>query len=317
MLGKRTIHVSVPGAIPFTIAAIQGLEKEETSTMGNRSKAKAGTNGETAKAEGKFSLISDEKLIALYQNLLKCSTRSKANGALRGHEAAVVGTAIDLGPGDVICFHEHGLHPGAPDGATIQNLLLAQAAGLRTSSRAVKPKANPKTKNGAATASGEPFVPTAIATALAHKTKKNGKIAVVFSSGHSHNGLREAIEIASVHGLPMIFVQPSNGKVTANGAKPKTAKNSTQPEIPWFPEITVDSNDLVAVYRVANESISRARLGRGPTVIACLPFSVPNSGNRNGRRAQDPVSNMEHYLRAKGLFDSKLKRGTLTEPATR
>jgi len=285
--------------------------------MGNRSKATAGTSGTTANAEGKFSLISDEKLIALYQNLLKCSVgvrpSAMSNGALRGHEAAVVGLAIDLGPGDVVCFQEHGVHPGAPGGATIQNLLLAQAPGRRGSSRAVKSKPNPRS-NGTATASGEPFVHTAIGTALAHKTKKNGKIAVVFSSAHSPNGLREAVEIASVHGLPMIFVQQSNGKVTANGTKPKPAKDSTKPEIPWFPEMTVDSNDLVAVYRVANEAISRARLGRGPTVIECLPLHLSGPGNGNGRHASDPISNMEHYLRAKGLFDPKIKRDTRSEP---
>lgn len=284
--------------------------------MGNRSKAKAETNGEVSNAEGKFSLISDEKLIALYQNLLKCSketrTGANANGAIRGHEAAVVGLAIDLGPGDIVCFQEGGLHAGASDGATIQNLLHAQAPGRRGSSRAVKAKPDSRTGNGAATDSAEPVVHTAIGTALAQKTKKNGKISVVFSSAHSPNRLREAVEIASVHGLPMIFVQQSNGKANGNGTRPKSpkTKKSTQPQIPWLPEITVDSNDLVAVYRVANESISRARLGGGPTVIECLPFRLTDPGNRNVRHAPDPVANMEHYLRAKGLFDPKIKRDT-------
>lgn len=282
--------------------------------MGNRSKARAETNGGTEKAEGKFSLISDEKLIALYRNLLECSrgTRRGANGesAFRGHEAAVVGAAIDLGPGDVICFQEGRLHPGVSEGATIKNLLAAQAPARRGSSRTLKAKANSSTKNGAAASSSEPVVHAAIGTALANKTRRNGKIAVVFSSVASPNGLREAIEIASVHGLPMIFVQQSNGKANGNGAKPKTTKrkNPTQPEVPWFPEITVDSNDLVAVYRVANEAISRARLGRGPTVIECLPFGLGARGSRNGRLAPDPVSNMEHYLLAKGLFDPRLRR---------
>ena len=291
--------------------------------MGNRSKPHAETSGETANAEGKFSLISDEKLIALYRNLLKCCMGNhpgtNANGALRGHEAAIVGTAIDLGADDVVCFQEGGLHPGAPDGATIQNLLLAPLHSLRNSPRNLNAKANASTLNGAGPTPGESFVHAAIGTALAHKTKKNGKIAVVFSSGHSPDRLREAVEIASVHGLPMVFVRQTNRKANGNGTKPRSSrsKNSTPAEIPWFPEITVDSNDLVAVYRVANEAISRARLGRGPTVIECLPFRLIAAGNRNGRPASDPVSNMEHYLRAKGLFDPEIKRETLRELKTR
>ena len=282
--------------------------------MGNRSKAKAETNGATAKADGKFSLISDQKLIALYQHLLKCSMRTRsgarANVALRGQEAAVVGTAIDLESGDVLCFQERGLHPGAPDGATIQNLLTAEAPDPRGLSKLRK--MNAAMQNGTRPGTGDAYVHTAIGTALAHKTRKNGKIAVVFSSEQAAHGLREAVEIASIHGLPMIFVQQWKSKRNGNGAKPKSplSKKSSQPEVPWFPEITVDSNDLVAVYRVANEAISRARLGRGPTVIECLPFSTSDSGSRNGRLARDPVSNMEYYLRAKGLFDPETKRAT-------
>ena len=36
-----------------------------------------------------------------------------------------------------------------------------------------------------------------------------------------------------------------------------------------FPGITVDGNDIVAVWRVTQESIHRARSGAGPTLIEC------------------------------------------------
>jgi TPP-dependent pyruvate/acetoin dehydrogenase alpha subunit len=85
------------------------------------------------------------------------------------------------------------------------------------------------------------------------------------------------------------------------------------------PAISVDGNDAVAIYRVASESISRARQGRGPTLIDCqsfrifgssrvpLPKANPSSGN--GRSVvipagmnDDPITNMEQYLSRKGLF---------------
>src|SRR5437762_9900737 len=78
--------------------------KGQSRTMGNRRNGKTEPNG-AATAEGKFSLISNEKLIALYQNLLKYGRIGRRggssngnHGATHGHHAAMIGTAIDLGP---------------------------------------------------------------------------------------------------------------------------------------------------------------------------------------------------------------------------
>jgi len=169
-------------------------------------------------------------------------------------------------------------------------------------------------RKGSASENGRPassFVHAAIGTALAYKTAANGKIAVVY--GTDPDPLQEAIHIASVHSLPIIFVQQSTGdarRTLGNGHKTRNAKEAPA-QTPWFPVIAVDAHDVVAVYRVANESISRARLGRGPTLIEYQPFTLP-SAKRNGRHA-DPVLNMEHYLRAKGLFDPRLKDGSAAE----
>ena len=68
--------------------------------------------------------------------------------------------------------------------------------------------------------------------------------------------------------------------------------------------IPVDGADVVAVYRVATESISHARRGNGPTLIDCLPYCI------EGEPKDDPLRKMEVYLSHKGLFDPKLKSGT-------
>jgi pyruvate dehydrogenase E1 component alpha subunit len=264
---------------------------------------------------GKFSLISDEKLIGLYTNLLKCRTADRQfNGNSNGksspfvsREAALVGTAIDLGAGDLVCSLDRGLLAGLSDGTAIDKLLVDSANGrLFIAKNGVNGK-------GAAVPS---FVHSAIGTALACKTSKNEKVAVIYSAGTDSDSLSEAIHVASVHGLPIIFVQcmeGDSGRPGANSKRDQRKKDSTE-ETPWFPCITVDTNDVVAVYRVANEAISRARLGRGPTVIECRPFLLDGKHQkRNGRHATDPVLKMENYLRAKGLFDPKLKGETTTK----
>jgi len=260
----------------------------------------------TATPNGKFSLISDEKLIGLYANLLKCRAVD-LNGASHGHrgsysdrEAALVGTAIDLGPGDLLCSFDGELLVGLSEGNAIEILADFIHNGLSTANDVVNGKGS----------AGSSFAHTAIGTALAYKTAKNGKVAIIYSAGANSDSLHEAIHIASVHGLPIIFVRCSDGDSGRSSAilERTRRKKDSAAETPWFPKITVDTHDVVAVYRVADEAISRARLGRGPTVIECRPFLLNGKPDqRNGLHAADPVLKMEHYLRAKGLFDPKLK----------
>jgi pyruvate dehydrogenase E1 component alpha subunit len=283
-------------------------------TRKGKGQPKAGAKSSLADVStpsGKFSLISDKKLIGLYTNLLKCRDLNRElngpsngnGGSTLGREAALVGTSIDLGSGDMVWSLERGLLTALSRESALETLLVNSvhhgSNGLSTG------------KNSAigSSAAAFSFTHVAIGTALANKTARNGKIAVVYS-GEAHSGaLRETIHIAAVHALPIIFVQHLDGgsprpRADAPTRRRKIAAGAT----PWFPIITVDTHDVVAVYRVAFEAISRARSGQGPIVIECQPFPVnAKAGFRNGRHADDPVQNMEHYLRTKGLFDPKLK----------
>jgi pyruvate dehydrogenase E1 component alpha subunit len=274
--------------------------------------AKAVPPGKDTRPEG-FSLISNEKLMALYANLLKCriieerlapvSVRVERNGAsasLAGYEAGTVGVAIDLGSDDAICSHDRGLLTGFPDGAAIDSLLLWSGVGVP--SNGFHPSKS-GLRNG--TGSARPdhaHTQAALGAALAHKTSKNGKVAIVFGNESASDSWREALHIATVHALPMIFVLHKSGK-PAGRSRTSDAKQFAKPDAPWFPSITVDSNDVVAIYRVANEAITRARLGRGPTLIECQPFRLNGS--------HDPILNMENYLLGKGLLRPETKSGIL------
>jgi pyruvate dehydrogenase E1 component alpha subunit len=39
-----------------------------------------------------------------------------------------------------------------------------------------------------------------------------------------------------------------------------------------MPGVTVDGNDVLAVYDAASEAVSRARVGDGPTLVECLTY---------------------------------------------
>jgi TPP-dependent pyruvate/acetoin dehydrogenase alpha subunit len=142
----------------------------------------------------------------------------------------------------------------------------------------------------------------ATSVALANKMKKNGKIAVIFSSdGYSSSECwHKSLARAGSHRLPLLIVshhnppadpQSFNGKIGVEeiGLKAQTL---------GLPVITVDGNDVVAVYRVATEAIAHARRGNGPTLIECKV---------ERQKVHDPILKMETYLTLKGLFSEEMK----------
>ena len=277
-----------------------------------------------------FSLISNEKLIALYTNLLKCRAAAErlAGGPDEGrinaglatgsdYEAGTVGVAIDLGPEDAVCAPHSGLLTGFSGGALVETILRAPE-GPVWMGQLLRLSGRPENRNGASHArTSEAYPHAALGAALANKTKKNGKVAVMFATEGQSEPWADALKIASVHGLPMIFVSHERqdaGRRTRKGETPDVQKDT-----PSFPDIAVDSHDVVAVYRVANEAISRARQGRGPTLIECRPFPLngkrapTKNGNGDPSHTYDPILNMEHYLRGKGLLHPNLKSGIIAQ----
>jgi TPP-dependent pyruvate/acetoin dehydrogenase alpha subunit len=66
-----------------------------------------------------------------------------------------------------------------------------------------------------------------------------------------------------------------------------------------YPGIIVDGQDVVAVWRAAQESIHRARQGSGPTLIDCRTDA-----------SRDPLAYMEHYMRKRNVWDVGWKKDT-------
>jgi pyruvate dehydrogenase E1 component alpha subunit len=61
--------------------------------------------------------------------------------------------------------------------------------------------------------------------------------------------------------------------------------------------LTVDGEDAVAVYRVMQESVLRARNGLGPAVI----WAIMSPTTAKPKRAQQPIPRLEAYLAARNI----------------
>lgn len=244
-----------------------------------------------SKKESTFSLIGNRKLRQIYSTMLQyrileAHARKAFGGkpSMRGNEAALVAAAIDLLPEDALAIADGigiaGFLKQAPLKAIFGRLHQAAAE-----------KSKKKHRRTASAASGD-AAQAGIATgiALARSKETPGGITLAFLSNVS--GHAETFAFARIHKLPIIYV--------CLGAD----LDEEEAQSYGFPAIPVDSNDAVAVYRVAYECILRARQGGGPSMLACTTFPVELSE----AKSQDPLRNMERYLTGKGLFTEAWKQ---------
>lgn len=118
-------------------------------------------------------------------------------------------------------------------------------------------------------------IPLAAGAALSAKMQGSGAIAVAFfGDGASEEGtFHESLNFAALHGLPAIFVcennlYATNSRLSARQSTGIAAKGNGY----GLPSEVIDGNSLEEVYAAAGEAITRARTGKGPTLLECLTY---------------------------------------------
>lgn len=251
------------------------------------------------------SLVSNQKLKELYTAMLKCRllherisafSRGTLNGHrnLGGHEAGAVGVAIDLRAEDIIASahyaHTASFLKGVPLATIFGQLNVKQKAFQNGHS----PLANGVVAFGPEI---ESLLHIATGAAVANKIQNKGNVAVAFAGDvfSSLDAWHNALKFSGKHKLPIVFV--------AESSHHEEHDLSMQALSYGFPCIPVDAADVVAVYRVAFESITRVRQGNGPTLIECRSYPQGTAS-----KLKDPVETMEQHLLAKGLFQENWKQ---------
>ena len=117
-----------------------------------------------------------------------------------------------------------------------------------------------------------------IATGAAYAAKLSGKDNVsvaFFGDGASNQGtFHESINMASAWDLPVIYVIENNLYAISVDVRKVTKEHQLSKRAGSYgiPGVTVDGNDVFAVYEAASQAVERARSGQGPTLIECLTY---------------------------------------------
>ena len=154
--------------------------------------------------------------------------------------------------------------------------------------------------------------------ALAHKLKKESKVSLAFSGdgGTSEGDFHEALNVAAVWGLPVIFVIENNGYGLSTPSSEQFICKQLADRAPGYgmKGITIDGNNILEVYK----AITKARLycitEQKPILVECMTFRMRGHEEASGVKyvpkelfeewgKKDPLMNFENYLKEQGLLD--------------
>ncbi len=154
--------------------------------------------------------------------------------------------------------------------------------------------------------------------ALATKLQKEPKVTIVYSGdgGASQGDFHEAINVAAVWNLPVIFLIENNGYGLSTPSNEQYKfKYFIDKAIGYGIEaIQIDGNNILEVYHQVSEIAELLRQNPRPIILECMTFRMRGHEEASGTKyvpqelfdtwaIKDPVKNFEQYLYDQGILN--------------
>ena len=158
--------------------------------------------------------------------------------------------------------------------------------------------------------------------ALANKLKKNGKVTAVFTGdgGASEGDFHEAVNVAAVWDLPVIFVIENNGYglSTPSNEQFRCKQFADKGKGYGIDAYTIDGNNILEVYSSVTKLKKEISENPKPVILECMTFRMRGHEEASGTKyvpkdlmeaweQKDPVNNYEIYLKIEKIIsDSEI-----------
>ncbi len=162
--------------------------------------------------------------------------------------------------------------------------------------------------------------PLACGSGLTAKTNGTDQVTICFfGDGASEQGtLHESLNLAAIWKLPIIFVAENNGYAESTPSHYHCSVENIADRAAAYnmPGVTIDGNDLFAVYESAHEAVARARAGQGPSLLECKTYR--HYGHFEGDAQTYKIAEENERYRTeldpiKRFTDAVLARGLVSE----
>ncbi|MCF6194317.1 MAG: pyruvate dehydrogenase (acetyl-transferring) E1 component subunit alpha [Kangiellaceae bacterium] len=163
---------------------------------------------------------------------------------------------------------------------------------------------------------------TGVAKAMQMRGEKRCVFTEIGEGGTSQGDFYEAMNVAGIWNLPVIFIINNNQWAISVPSKLQTnCETYAQKAIAAGIEcIQVDGNDIIAVKEASERAAAKARNGDGPTVIECISLRLCDhttaddatryrpEGELDDGWEKEPIVRLRKYLESKKAWSEEMER---------
>lgn len=256
-----------------------------------------------------LSRIFDNKAVALQR-----TGRMGTYPSALGQEAISLAMADAMLPDDVYVPYYRDVSGMLLRGVTMEEILLYWGGDERGSDFAIKNKDFPICVPIAT----QCLHAAGVAAAFKYRKQKNVAVTAIGDGGTSKGDFYEALNLAGVWQLPVVFVINNNQWAISVPRKKQTicptlAQKGIAAGIRSF---QVDGNDIIAMQSVMKQAVDQARNNKGPTLIEAITYrmgdhTTADDASRYRSKTEvsvaakkDPIQRLHNYLVSKNFWDS-------------
>ncbi len=242
----------------------------------------------------------------------------------RGHEIAQVASAAALQQGhDSAWPYYRDLGVGLALGVTPYEVFLgalARADDPHTGGRQLTAHfSSPSLRIGSISSEVAAHIPHAVGAAYAARVRGEDTVAVCwFGDGAASEGAaHEAMNLAGVHRLPVVFICENNGWAISVPISLQMPIESVarRAEAYGMPGESIDGSDAEAVLAASRQAVERARTGHGPSLLEfrvgrMTPHSSQDDDSYRSRDELQAAISADPLPRLQATL---IERGVLTE----
>ncbi|TAM69312.1 MAG: thiamine pyrophosphate-dependent dehydrogenase E1 component subunit alpha [Microbacteriaceae bacterium] len=239
-----------------------------------------------------------------------------------GQEAVPTGACLALNNDDYITSTHRGHGHCIAKGADIERMmaeLLAKETGYCRGRGGSMHIADTTTGNLGANGIVAGGVPIATGAALSAKMRHTSQVAVCFHGDGAlgEGAWHEGVVLAAMWDLPVVFLCENNkyGMSMSSQKAFRLEKLSDRAKAYGIPGVTVDGNDVQAVYDAVQTAVDRARGGGGPTLVEALTYRWRghSKSDKNLYRTRDEIEDWRGRDPIPAFEARVLQAGTLTD----
>jgi 2-oxoisovalerate dehydrogenase E1 component len=173
-----------------------------------------------------------------------------------------------------------------------------------------------------------PQLAIADGVALSHKLKRQNKVSLAFTGegGTSEGDFHEALNVAAVWDLPVIFLIENNGYALSTPASEQYRSISLVDKARGYgmEGVTIDGNNILTVYDTIKGVRDYCLSNQKPYLVECLTFRMRGHEEASGTKyipqklfeiwqLKDPVIKFEEYVKSGGVLSDEEIMGIKNE----